>query len=661
VNKLMLLIICAFWMVNCSKSPSVNKEFISEIKDLEYSRASSPAIWNKLYREADSRDQKALVVNAAGKVKSDSLLATFQDWLKPENNDTLNSALLFAIGQTQSTKAESLLLELSTRFSNTDGLKMIIRGLRQCGSEKSFPLLYELAQQKPLRDDALVAAGVLSRKNPVDKAFLEMVSDSLWPYHGQFSTAYFLYNNRDKTDIPFFLTKALESDSVARQYYLKAAAAKINDRYQLAAAVDSVTFSALQSGMRQLLKSRSSWMEKLYLLGVVPAFADSTDIPDLKRYMGSANPHLKEAAISAFSMTFGPKSIQNLIRIMEQEQSWRLHGHIIYQITQLDPRLGYRYINQNLDKGDEPFKQKLLEALSLIDEPIAIQTLRSFLNVKSDRLAYTAFRILNQKNIVTRDEAGQLLERDDFALVHDVLQWHMDKGLDIAKETLLKLYVDNNRQDMPEIQSQILKIISDRNISLSSEEKSLLVKSGTYAVREKVKLITAEMPEAGLSSTRPVFVSGDSVAAIFGEDYFAEIKTNKGSFTIIFLTDEAPLTALNFIRLSEKGLYDGLTFHRVVPDFVVQGGDPSGGGWGGPGYVIPSEDNNVPFMRGSVGIATAGFDTGGSQFFICHSQQPHLLGNYTNFAFVIDGMEIVDTIVKDDVIEEINVYRGSPN
>ncbi len=661
MNKLMLLTICAFCMMNCSKSPSVNKEFVSQIKGLEYGRVTSPARWDKIYNEATGQDQKMLIAEAAGKVKSDSLLSAFEGWLRPENNDTLNSALLFAIGQTQSARAESLLLELSKGFSDADGLRMIISGLRQCGSEKSFPLLYELAQRDPLRDDALVAAGVLSRKNPVDKAFLDMVSDSLWPYHGHFSTAYFLYNSRDKKDIPFFLTKALESDSVARQYYIKAAAAKINDRYQLASAVDSVTFSALQSGMRQLLKSRSSWMEKLHLLAVAPVFADSTDIPVLKRFMGSANPHLKEAAISAFSRTFGPKSIQDLIRIMEQEQSWSLHGHIIYQITLLDPRLGYRYINQNLDKGSETFKQKLLEALSLIDEPIAVQTLRSFLNVNSDRLAYTAFRILSQKNIVTRDEARQLLMRNDFALVHDVLQWHIDKGLDIPKEKLLMLYADNDRQDMPEIQSQVLKIISDRNISLSAEEKSLLVNNGTYAVCEKVKLLTEDMPEASLSSTRPAFADGDSVAALFGEDYFAKIKTSKGSFTIIFLAEEAPLTVLSFIRLSEKGFYNGLTFHRVVPDFVVQGGDPSGGGWGGPGYTIPSEDNDVPFMRGSVGIATAGFDTGGSQFFICHSRQPHLLGNYANFAFVIDGMEIVDTIVKDDVIEEITVYRGSPN
>ena len=92
-----------------------------------------------------------------------------------------------------------------------------------------------------------------------------------------------------------------------------------------------------------------------------------------------------------------------------------------------------------------------------------------------------------------------------------------------------------------------------------------------------------------------------------------------------------------------------------MPDFVVQGGDPMGDGWGGTDYLIPSEDNDLPFVRGSLGIATAGFDTGSCQFFICHSEQTHLNGNYTNFGQVIAGMDIVEKILPGDRILDVLV------
>ena len=117
----------------------------------------------------------------------------------------------------------------------------------------------------------------------------------------------------------------------------------------------------------------------------------------------------------------------------------------------------------------------------------------------------------------------------------------------------------------------------------------------------------------------------------------------------------ASYTVTNFIKLIEKNFYDRLTFHRVVPDFVSQGGDPYGSGWGGPDYLIPSEDNSLPYMKGSVGIATSGFDTGSSQFFICHSEQPHLNGNYTLFGQVIEGMEVVYFLLPEDKIITIKI------
>jgi cyclophilin family peptidyl-prolyl cis-trans isomerase len=135
------------------------------------------------------------------------------------------------------------------------------------------------------------------------------------------------------------------------------------------------------------------------------------------------------------------------------------------------------------------------------------------------------------------------------------------------------------------------------------------------------------------------------------------IKTEKGAIGIKLLADIAPQTVASFIDLVDSGFYAQLPFHRVIMDFVVQGGDPGGTGWGGSGYLLPSEHSDVDFVRGSVGIATAGRDTGGSQFFICHSPQPHLYGRYTVFAKVIFGYDILDTLMPDDKIIEIEMME----
>ena len=117
--------------------------------------------------------------------------------------------------------------------------------------------------------------------------------------------------------------------------------------------------------------------------------------------------------------------------------------------------------------------------------------------------------------------------------------------------------------------------------------------------------------------------------------------------------EDAPNAVQNFVKLTEQGFYNGLTFHRVVPNFVIQGGCPRGDGWGWPGYTIRCEINGKHYLTGIVGMALAGKDTGGSQFFITHSPQPHLDGRYTIFGEVVSGMDVVDRIERGDKILEI--------
>ena len=141
----------------------------------------------------------------------------------------------------------------------------------------------------------------------------------------------------------------------------------------------------------------------------------------------------------------------------------------------------------------------------------------------------------------------------------------------------------------------------------------------------------------------------------------AEIKTNKGTLKVEFFEKDAPNTVKNFTDLAKKGFYNGLTFHRVIPDFVVQGGCPNGTGTGGPGYKIKCEleGGNQYHDKGVLSMAHAGRDTGGSQFFIVlsRSNTAHLDNNHTCFGKVVEGIDVVEELRMGDVMEKVIVHE----
>ena len=161
---------------------------------------------------------------------------------------------------------------------------------------------------------------------------------------------------------------------------------------------------------------------------------------------------------------------------------------------------------------------------------------------------------------------------------------------------------------------------------------------------------------------------GDRIIFLFLRTYQpkimskAIISTEKGDMTVEFFDKDAPKTVANFLKLAKEGFYDGLTFHRVIPDFVIQGGCPNGTGTGGPGYKIDCEleGDNQYHDRGVLSMAHAGRNTGGSQFFICHSRTntAHLDRNHTCFGKVINNVEVVDAIRQGDKIISIKELKA---
>lgn len=181
--------------------------------------------------------------------------------------------------------------------------------------------------------------------------------------------------------------------------------------------------------------------------------------------------------------------------------------------------------------------------------------------------------------------------------------------------------------------------------------------------REKARRLLVEKYGTAAGSFRPIPAKTrlsrddyDRLSRAANESAFeAEIVTSNGAIRMVLLAEEAPMTVENFRALAARHFFDGLLIHRVVPDFVVQTGDPRGDGTGGPGHAIPDEINAARYARGSVGMALSGPDTGGSQWFVALSQQRHLDGGYTVFGRVLEGIEVLDRIEQDDRLVSVRV------
>ena len=216
-------------------------------------------------------------------------------------------------------------------------------------------------------------------------------------------------------------------------------------------------------------------------------------------------------------------------------------------------------------------------------------------------------------------------------------------------------------KDLNDAAIATLEALAKQKSATANEAITTALESPDHLIRRRaVALLKANgvgdfSSRIGTVRTRNTVADYRRAIARGGRKVTATVMTSRGSFTIEFLTEAAPLTVDNFIQLARKGYFNGQTIPRVVPNFVIQAGDPRGDQNGGPGYQIRCEVNEAPYDRAAVGMALSGKDTGGSQWFVTHSPQPHLDGGYTVFGRVIRGMDVVDNIARGDTIRRVIV------
>ncbi|HEX9422425.1 MAG TPA: peptidylprolyl isomerase [Pyrinomonadaceae bacterium] len=272
--------------------------------------------------------------------------------------------------------------------------------------------------------------------------------------------------------------------------------------------------------------------------------------------------------------------------------------------------------------------------------------LRAYAAFKAKDLAEVLLKHLKEPDVIIRATAAELLG-----------ELPPDEAHTRALEAALPVALADRA--LNDAALAILDSLAKQKSAKGNEAIKTALDSQDYLVRRKaVTLLKANgagdfSARIGKVQTRNTTADYERAIARMGKQVKAIVTTTNGSFTINLLPDEATMNVENFIQLAKRKYFDGITVHRVVPNFVIQDGDPRGDGNGGPGYQIRCEINQVPYERGAVGMALSGKDTGGSQWFVTHSPQPHLDGGYTVFGNVITGIDRVDAIVRGDVIRSV--------
>lgn len=343
---------------------------------------------------------------------------------------------------------------------------------------------------------------------------------------------------------------------------------------------------------------------------------------------------LRAAAFRALA-TVDPESFFTVLSGLDLDPHWSVRAEQAGLFAGLDPARALPAIRLRWADDDPRVKAAALGALAAVKAPDLGAQVAAALAAEPEVLRTAAV------NIVAREKLS-----DAAALLRAAYErGKQDKGFDAraaALEGLAGLGAEAARATLAEA-------LGDRE----------------WAVRVKaIELLRKLDPAADVSAARPAptgrareaYADPALVSPAFSPQ--AYLDTNRGRVLIELDVINAPQTTHNFIALARRGYFNGVALHRVVPNFVVQGGDPGGDGEGGPGYAIRDELSDLPYLRGTVGMALSWADTGGSQFFVTHGPQPHLDGRYAVFGRVVEGMDVVDGLRRWDVIERVRIWDG---
>ncbi len=399
--------------------------------------------------------------------------------------------------------------------------------------------------------------------------------------------------------------------------------------------------------------------------GKAKPIADWT--PRLRAFLDDPRPGVRSSAIDAAGVWGAPELAEVLAARASTGETWERGTALVALAAGKDPRAIDLVTAAAADK-DDALRARAAEAAGEIGLPAAGAAIERLAGDPSPRVRSAALSAWLEADPKAADVARKALADPDVTVRATAFDWltgHPVVPLEDLGAALPGVYQEGTVEaGLAAVRAVVARAQGEplqRGAAVGLLEK--LAEGGPYVLRREVGEGLGK-----LGRTVPALAPADQgkdveiyrqIVQRTRQPHTVEIRTRRGTITVRLACPAAPLTCLNFLNLAGQGFFDGLAFHRVVPDFVVQGGDPKGDGSGGPGYSIRDEINRLRYDRGVVGMALAGPDTGGSQFFITLSPQPHLDGGYTAFGEVIAGAEVLDQIRLGDRIEKIVEVRLS--
>lgn len=392
-----------------------------------------------------------------------------------------------------------------------------------------------------------------------------------------------------------------------------------------------------RAGLEQLLDSTDdSGLKRVILLSLGRIGSDKS-VGTVGKYLNDPSLQVQLAAISVLPEV-NKRSPTNTLMKLKSNGKWQVRAEVARSLGKVKSNRSLRQLRLMLEDGDNRVKAAVIEGLGNYPINRNIDIIRAALSGSSD--------------IVVKSVAADVLGSSGSPGALDILIETADKyieteEIDFARSLVAALgkFVDETESGLAAANT-IRKFLNHQNRIVRQDAYSAL---GIFA---------PENFDPGMFDVDFGEEDFKVLSDLSGSDRVAVLETQHGVMKIMLETTMAPRTAANFIRLAERKYYNDLTFHRVVQNFVIQGGCPRADGWGGPGYMITEEINPLKFERGTIGMATSGRDTGGSQFFICLSRQPHLDGRYTAFGKVIEGWQVLDKIEIGDKILSVNIEKG---
>ena len=633
-----------------------NRQLLNQLQQLEWGRISDTTAYRPFIQSDDAHVRAELCLSI-GKIQSPELFTILSRMTRDLNLQVIRNAV-FALGQMHDDQSTGLLIALYQSDAYRDFKLDIIRAIGKSENKLAYDFL--IKNIGSMQDSVLTATvhGISyltkeeTRKQSaqVIKPYLESSSADI-----RNSAVYYFARHPEPSLLAALIRSDIKNDHTAIKYRLRAI-----DKSMNTASVSTIDSSLLDS-LRQevtaaLVQKDYPWQTRIYQIGILGTFNDSISVATIAAQLQDSIFHIRSAAIHSLGRQDNELARMFLLSYYNQA-GWGEKGSIIYSVSRYERNLAYRLIQQNLNQGTIYFKQLLLRSLARIGDQVSLSQLRQFLKVPTVRLQQTAFMELNERGLISYQEVQPFLKSGDMVLIWLASEWIGNHPNKADLNDLMEAYHGLNEKEDHETMSALLSAISAlKNRSAIPFLTSALDSTRRSDIKDQiVRILTAfdVTIEALPQTQKGLFIPPDIINR--NRSAKVTVTTERGDIILKLHSDVAPLTVSNFIYLINKGFYNNITFHRVVSDFVIQAGDPRGDGWGGPGYSIPCEYNLLPFKRGTLGLATGGKDTGGSQFFICHSEQPHLDRRYTVFGEVVHGMDVVDNIDIDDKIVHITI------